>query len=360
MNYRRAQLLAPTDLGPSGTKDIALDIDQPISKIEIRFQTTKASQGMSVGSPGNIEKIEIVDGSGALYSLTGFENQALNYYNVPGISMDHGQHISTLSEVDTYVIMFGRWLWDELLAFQPSRFRNPQLRITFNEDLSDTSVTVNEMEIWAFIFDEKQISPIGYLTAREWFDYTVGSDNSFETIVLPEDLDIRQMFVRAFRQSVAPWGQIDEIRFDENNLERIPFEYTNLEQYYRTMKSVWPMIQTQLSLISDTGGLIFYIPQTDFYAGASFMGLGGTTEVYHTNASSEGGELAITGSGNINALGVAFGYLPWHTFQFPMGLKDDIDDWYKPQGKHPRVRLRAAGSGTNGTGQLVLEQLKRY
>ena len=361
MNYRDALLLSPVDLGASGTKVIDINVDKPISRLDIKFKTTKASQGMSAGSPANITKLEIVDGSKVLHSLTGYESQALAYYSrPPGVVMDHGQHISTLSEMDLYSIDFGRWLWDEVLAFVPGNFNNPQLKITFDEDVSDTSVTVNECEVWARIFDEKLISPMGFLAAIEHYSYTCGANNSFETITMPEDRPYRQILVRAFQAGYEPWYQIDEARLDEGTLERIPFDYTNLETYYRMMKGIWPMIVQQSALISDTGGLTFYIPPTDYYSGGVFQGLGGTTEVYHTAASSRGGKLQITGSGNINILGMVFGYLPWHCYQFPMGQKDVIDDWYDPAGKKPRLRLRASTGGTSGTGQVVIEELYKY
>ncbi len=360
MKYRSAQLLAPEDLGAAGTKVINLDLDQIISAIDIRFQTTKASQGQSEASPGNITKIELVDGSEVLHSLTGYENQALAYYNTPGISMEHGQHISTLSEVDMFRIAFGRWLWDEELAFDPKRFRNPQLRITFDEDLSDNSVTANELEVLARIFDEKPVTPMGYLRSIEHNDYTPGANNSFEVVKLPEDDPIRQILVRAFTDGFEPWTTIKEARLDENNLQRVPFEFTDLEQYYRMMKAYWPLIQTQISAISAAAGHTFYIPQTDFYSGALFAGLGGTTEVFHTNASSKGGKLQITGSGEINILGQTQGYLPWHCYQFPMGRPAVMDDWFEPQGKSPRLRLRAGSNGTSGAVQVILETLRRY
>jgi hypothetical protein len=360
VNYRTAQLLAPEDLGASGTKVINIDIDQPISRLEIRFQTTKASQGMSAASPANISKIEIVDGSTVLWSATGYECQAVAYYNNPGMIFDHGQHISTLGEVDIYRIDFGRWLWDTELAFMPGQYVNPQLRITWDEDVSDTSVTANELEVLAYLFDEKQVSPQGYLSVQEWFSYTVGAEDAFETIMLPEDHLIRGLYVRAFRDGFEPWAQIDEVRFDENNQQRVPFEYTNLENYYRAMKSVHPPIVQPFAFIADTGSLNFYVAPTDYYSGFVAAGLGATTEVFHEQASSKGGKLDIDASANTNALGLAFGWLPWHTFRFDMGYKMDMTDWYNPSGKRPRLRLRAASSGTNGTAQVVLEQLRRF
>jgi len=63
MNYRNALLLAPEDLGPSGTKVIDLDLSQPVSRLTIRFRTTKVLYNMTAAGPANISKIELVDGS---------------------------------------------------------------------------------------------------------------------------------------------------------------------------------------------------------------------------------------------------------------------------------------------------------
>jgi hypothetical protein len=360
MKYREALILPAEDLGAAGTKTIDIDVDKPISRLEMTFKTTKASQGMSAPAPANISKIELVDGSTILHSLSGYENQALAYYNRKGVVMDHGQHISTLSEVDIYTIDFGRWLWDDLLAFDPKRFANPQLKISWDEDVSDTSVTTNALEVIAHIFDDKPVSPMGFLSAKEHHSYTCGASNSYEHIALPEDRKIRQILVRAHRDGYEPWTTILEARLDEGTLNKIPWEYADLEMFYRRMKSYWPAIVQQFSFIADTGALTFYVPMSDYYSGFVGAGLGATTELFHSNASSKGGKLVIDASANTNALGLAFGYLPWHCYQFPMGKKDDIEDWYDPTGKKPRLRLRAGTNGTNGTGQVVLEELVKY
>lgn len=360
MNYRHAQILAPEDLGAAGTRVIDLDLDQPISRLIIKFTTTKASEGMSAPAPGNLTKIEIVDGSLPLVSMTGLEVQALAYYNNPGMSMEHGQHISTLSETDMFILDFGRWLWDTELAFLPSMFKNPQLRITWDEDLADTSVTANSLEVWAEVFDEKLITPMGFLRGLEWFDYTVGSDNSFEVVQLPEDHTIRQILVRAFRDGFEPWAQIDEARFSENEQQRIPFDYTNLEEYYRWMKTSWQPLNTPLITNITTTERVFYIPATDFYATVHQLGHAATNEIFLNTNTAKGGKALLIGSAAGQATGAAFGYLPWHCFQFPMGMPKDIMDWYDPTGKKPRLRLRANTSGVNGVGQVIVEQLFRY
>lgn len=360
MNYRQAQLLAPEDVGASGTKVIDVDIKNPISRIDIKFKTTKASEGMSAPGPANISKIELVDGSTPLHSLSGYENQALAYYNRPDRCMEHGQHTSTLSEVDLYVIDFGRWLWDPELAFMVEKFVNPQLKITFDEDVSDTSVTANELEVWASIFDEKQVSPIGFLSALEHFSYTLGSDNSFETIAMPEDHPYRQILVRAYLDAYEPWYSIDEARFDEGTLDRIPWDFTNLEEYYRRMKAVTPAIRTNCQVNLTAAARNFYFPQTDYWANVVLMGVSADVAPYVNAASMRGGKAALISGSAGQMIGVASGYLPWHCYQFPMGIQHEIADWYNPAGKKPRLRLRASTGATSSTGQVVIEELYRY
>lgn len=360
MKYRHALLLSPTDLGEAGTKIIDIDVNKPISRINIRFKTTKANYAMSVPAPANISKIELVDGSKLLHSLSGYENQALAYYSRGNISMEHGQHIPTLAEVDMYALDFGRHLWDELLAFNPLRFDNPQLKITWDEDVSDTGVSANECEVWADIFDEKEISPLGFLVATEHYSYTPSAADAYEEVSLPSDRLIRQILVRAYQDGYEPWYNIDEIRFDEGTLDKIPWEYTDLEMYYRRMKSVWPMIQTPLVIEPTTSARVYYVPQTDFWAFVVGIPMAVAPSLYVNGTSMRGGKLSAIASASEQVAGMACGYLPWHCYQFPMGKLDDIDDWYDPTDKKPRLRLRASTGGSSVTGYVILEELYRY
>lgn len=361
MNYRQAQLLYPQELtNGSGTKIVDVDIPKMVSRITIRFKTIKSLGYMTEPGPANIPRIELVDGSRVLHSLTGYENQALAYYSRPGVSMEHGQHVPTLSEVDLYVLDFGRYLWDEMLAFDPTRFHNPQLKITFNEALADTSCEDNEMSVWADIFDEKVISPMGFLMPVEHYAYTPGASGSYEEISLPSDRPIRQILVRAHYDGHEPWYNISEARFDEGTLDKIPFEFLSLEDYYRRMKSVWPRIETLFMVGVDTGTRVFYIPQSDFWANLQAIGVNVTNEIFENRASLAGGLVTLTGTADAQVIGEARGYLPWSTFQFPLGKQGIIEDWYDPIDKKPRLRLRAYTGAEDADVQVVLEELYKY
>lgn len=363
MNYRVAQLFYPRRPGAAGTEIIDIDVQKPISRINVKFKTTKTLEHMTAPSPANIPRIEIVDGSTVLHSLTGYENQALAYYSRPEAIMDHGQHIRTSSEEDHYTIDFGRYLWDELLAFDPLRFHNPQLKITYDEDVADTGVDDGELAVWADIFDEKAISPQGFLMAVEHYDYVPGANNAYEEISLPSDRPIRQILVRGYQENKEPWYNVAEVRFDEGTLDKVPFEYLSMENYYRRMKGIWRRLEGELlvNLLIDEAR-VFFIPATDYFATFLLHGVNNSGQYpYETAVSSRGGYCQIAGQATKQAHGEWLGYLPWHCFQFPLGKQDVIDDWYDPTGKKPRLRLRAGAAGaTSASIQVVLEELFKY
>lgn len=360
MNYRKALLLSPTDLGASGTKVLDINTNKPLSRITLRWKTTASDESHTYPKPDDISKIEVVDGSQVLYSLSGQESQALTYYNRPGVALSHGQHIPALSETEFFCIDFGRYLWDPLLAFDPNRFKNPQLRFTWNEAKADTGVTVNECEVWADIFDNKQPSPEGFLSGVEHYNYTPGASGSYEHVLLPDDRIIRQILVRAHYSGYEPWYNIEAVRLDENNLESIPFEFTDMEQYFRMMKSVWPIIITPFNVGVTTTARHWYIPQTNYWANVQLLSVGGASDKYISGASCRGGYVVLISAGDRQQTGQAFGWLPWSTFQFPMGIQGDASDWYDPSGKKPRLRIQAYTGATNVDAQVILEQVFKY
>ncbi len=360
MKYRSGLILPAKDMGVSGTETFDIKFKVPISRIEMTFKTTKVLSHMTAPGPANILKLELVDGSTPLHSLTGYTNQALAYYSRGNVAMEHGQHIATMSEVDMYAIDFGRFLHDPLLAFDPKKFINPQLKVTWNEALADTSVEANSLEIWAELFDEKVPAPMGSLSAREIWSTAFGVENAYSEVDIPEDEIIRQILVRGYRDGYEPWVQVKEAKLDENVEERIPFDFTDLEMYYRRMKSRYPMWHTPFTAGIYTSARVFYIPWTDFWASISQMGVAATQEVYESTVAIEGGKASLIGSGDHQSIGEARGYLPWHCFQFPMGDLQDPNDWFDPAGKKPRLRLRAGASGTNGTGTVVVETVHKY
>lgn len=360
MNYRTALIMAAADVGPAGTKVIDLDVQSPISSIDIKFRITRGSDTHVAGCAAMLPKIELVDGAKVLYSTDGYLNQALNYYNRPGRQLEHGQVLTANEEEGHYHLDFGRYLWDEQLAFDPKRFTNPQLRITHSELATDTSASDNELEVMAYLFDEKQVSPTGFLAAMLHYEYTCGSSDSYENVSLPDDRVIRQILLRAFQQGYAAFNNIYQARLDEDTLGKIVFDYPLLEDYFRRMQGVWPPIQINHVWNVATSVGYKYVPQSNYW-----VNIVGSSHSHPTTSGiqvnpQKGGKIGLTAEAAGEWGAISHGWLPWHTFQFPMGKQDIIDDWYNPAGKKPRLRLRVGSSGSSVIGAVLLEELIPY
>jgi len=360
MNYREVQILAPETIDTAATKTIDVNIDQPLSRIEIYWQITKAdTAGDSVAhNVADLTKIELVDGSDVLFSCSGYEAQALNLYDRRIPTMSHGQHLVANSEAIVVGIDFGRYLWDELLALNPAMFRNLQLKISYTLTSSDASASAAEMEVVGYVFDEKVISPIGFLMSKEVVNQSNPANDSYKYIDLPTDYPIRKLILRAEEDDYAPWDCIEGFRLDEDNLKRIPLDWAT-ERYYRMMKGVWQRLEETFLVAIPTAGCTQYVTPTDYFMDAHFMQIsGGMGNV--TCSVATGGKLAFDSDVAGTIQGGIAGYLPHHCFEFPFGKQDVIEDWYDVTKLGSiRARVRGGSVGTGGTHQLVLQQLRR-
>jgi len=307
----------------------------------------------------DITKIELLDGSEVLHSLNGGENQALCIYDRKVPTMQHGQHMMGNSQYSVFGIDFGRFLHDPDLAFDPTQFENPQLNITYNSALSDTGVTSGNLEVWAEMFDEKSVSPRGFLSAREIKDFSISAAAVYDYVDMPVDMVIRKILVQGYRSAYEPWYQVMQARLNEDGDKRVVFDW-DLEDYHRVMKSQGPAIEEQLIALIGAATKTYYVTPTDYW-----MTMQGALRSTYGDVSfggtNRGGSVAITcasGSGGVNCL--AHGYLPNHVFEFPFGDQQDQADWYDVT-KLGSLQLRVkTGSGTSGNIRTIVQQVRTY
>jgi len=360
MNYRLTKLLSEENLTPAGTKTINIDVADVISRIFFSWRVTKALDHMTSYAHKDITKIELVDGSDVLFSLDGGQCQALNIYDRKCGSMNHGQHTLANSEYSTYAIDFGRFLHDPVLALDPKRFRNLQLKITHNFAVADTSATLGYMEVWADCFDEKVVSPMGFLSAKAFESWTLSAAGAYKYVGLPTDRVIRKMLIQGYYAGYEPWNQVIEARLSEDNDKRVPFDL-DLEDYYRFMKGVWAPVEETFVARLFVAEHAFYVTPTDYYAQILVT----PTDPYYASGDAgaffRGGYAVMqVNSAQQEVCGVARGYLPNHCFELPFGDSMDIDDWYDVT-KIGSLRLRLkSGSGTSGNVDTILQQLRKY
>lgn len=193
-NYRVATILAQESATTAATKTIDLDLSNPISRVSIVFKPTNSNQTMIAHPAKCISKIEIVDGSNVLFSTDAMGARAIDYYGTeihPVDVLDYNISSECMFQCNLY---FGRWLWDKELALDPMRFTNLQLKITHNKALGGSTPTTATLAVYADVFDDKKISPIGFLMTKEQYSY-LPTASAWEYVDLATDHPYRQILV---------------------------------------------------------------------------------------------------------------------------------------------------------------------
>ena len=359
MKYRNVSILSPVDLvAASGTKVINIHVKDIISRITLYWQVTMHEDGMNGYQHLDITKIELVDGSDLLHSLDGGQNQALCIYDRKCPTMNVGLHINGVEDVAHFGIDFGRWLLDPVLAFDPTKFSNPQLKITYDEDKSDTLAGGGELEVWADCFDEKIVTPVGFLMSKEIWN-AAKPTAGYEYVALPTDYPIRKMLLQPYYAATAPYGIVDEARLDEDNEKRIPFDW-NLEAYHYIRRTIDHAIQEDIAGQGDIDGEKLYTTPTNYWATLVANTQDGAGIAWYDRFG-KGGYFLVRLSVSTSYAGIVKGWLPNHCFQFPFGNQEDMDDWYDvTRVGNLRLRLKAGAGGANGTVGVILQQLRRY
>lgn len=358
MNYRKTEILDEKSVTGTGTEIIPINVKDIISRISFSYRFSKSVDGMSSYPHKDITKIELVDGSDILHGMDGGQNQALCIYDRKVGTMSHGQHMYANDEYSVFGIDFGRFLYDPILALIPDRFNNLALKITYDVDVCDTSNATSYLEVWADVFDEKEVSPIGFLMAKEHYN-AVPPASGYRNIDLPTDHPYRKMLVQGYYLAYEPWYVISEARLDEDNGKRIPFDVA-MEDYGRMRRGIDPPVIEDFDAHATTGGLDYYTTPTNYWAKPI---VGGTTanQDYRQTATGKGGKFTWISDVTTELHGIVMGWQPNHCFLFPFGLQEEIDDWYDVTKLGSlRLRLKVGTYHADERMAVVIQQLRRY
>ena len=359
MNYRLAEILANEDTPSAKTKTIDITLRDVISRIIIRMRAVNGSDRavLAAHPAALVTKIEMVDGSNVLFSLNGYEAQALNYYDQL-VTPDSEINDSENAEVfNTYCIDFGRYLYDPVLAFDPTKFTNPQLKITHDYLAVDDGAASGSLEVFAHIFDEKAVTPTGFLMSKEVQTYDT-SDGAYEYIDLPTDYPYRKLLVRAYLEGKAFDSSISEFKLSEDADKRIPID-VNMEPYLRELCGTLPPIQEHwLVRAQDSSTAIYGMPTY----WPMIYGLGHAADDLRRDGSLlEGDKYGILAAAvqTQPSGGHMVGYIPHQVISIPFGLQNDLADWYDVT-KLGSLRARLKGNVDDSEVTVFLQQLRSY
>lgn len=355
MNYRLAKLLATKTLGESGTEPIDITAKDLITAIRVMVIATSASTAWSDHPAANVTKVEIVDGSDVLFSLTGKCAEAMDFNQRPRARSSMIEYRNGRGCACVFDINFGRYLGDKELAFDPTKFINPQLNITWDIDVCETSASAGTMEVHALLLEDGAAAPIGFLMTKEIKAYTPASA-TWNYTSLPLDYPMRTLGIQAQVGGSNLATSLDEVKLSEDNDKRVPIN--------DTANTLARFFAAEMGEYSEHIRIVLTTSLAAYYCTPGYNAvLGGSSLVASSGLQSQvaqGGKFnaqsEVAGQGQF----VVKGTLPHQVLAIPFGRRDVIEEWYDvTRIGNLRLSLKG-GSAATGTFRIITEQLRRY
>ena len=358
MNYRIAEILARAEYGEAMTKTEPILLTEVISRIEVIFRAQNASNALEDHPAANVPKVEVVDGSDVLFSLTGKQAQGVNWYDREKKPYSYIDGINDHWNTAMIGIDWGRKLYDPRLAFDPTRFKNPQVKVTFDENVCDTAADNNTLEIRAHVFDERSASPEGFLMTKEHFSWAlVASEPKY--VELPTDYVTRQIYLQTLKNEHTFTTHLSNVKIDENQGKKVPYDLTTSE-LLREVVERYGYVMEHAYMKEAATAAYFYPMATDLGYGVSSAY--GNAEA-HNAWTLDGGKAAYIGAGiTAKAKILFFGVLPHGMMPVLMTDGQEIDDWYDVRNiKSLRLKVTSGATLTGSpTAQVITQQLRPY
>lgn len=203
MKYRRNELYHQQTLDDTGTKIIDLNFKDPLSAIGLQFEGTNGgTSNKSNWMSDIITKIEIVDGSDVLLSLSLKQAQALQTYKTGKMPYINFEEAAGGTGKDEVLLLFGRYLWDGEYYLDLTKFSNPQLKITTDEDVIRAMSATGwlsgsfKVSITAFIIAEGAATAKAFFMQKEVYNFTAATSGD-EHVDLPRDYPYVSMMLNS-------------------------------------------------------------------------------------------------------------------------------------------------------------------
>jgi len=348
------------------TKD--LDIVEPISAINFEVQCTNGA----TSNKGNfisdiVTKIEIVDGSDVLTSLNMSQLEALYFYKTGKMPCMFPSEWGGGVQRHNVNLLFGRYLWDPQFAFLATKFKNPQLKVTFNKAAiraaaadgfaSGNNILLTEV---AKVF-ENGIAPTKFLMQKQIDSFTSAASGD-KRIELPTDYTYRMLMMRLWLQGydVNEIVSIAKLTCDTDKF--IPFDRRVQQLDAEALALGHGELKHDMFFGSgDSIRLIFnkepfvtpyaQLPGTPrmFNLTAQWSSLLSEVEVYAHDGTLDTTDRKVTAWER--------GHAPHATVPVFFGRPDVPEDWFNPAA-YKKVELVLTQGTANAVCEIVLEQVR--
>lgn len=355
MMYREVLLLPEKTMGDSGTETIDLDVTDPITQIGVFLKVTNVATNARRAIPTKIiSKIELIDGGTVYASLSGVEAAGIAFYDTGHYVPCWYTEVPDVTQNVFLPLRFGRYLGDPLRNFDPTRLRNPQLKITWSKNALHLTGYV-KMTVHATILDGVAGASSCLLTkaVREFTTASTG----VEQTELPTDYPIRRLYVRPYLEDELPYEVVSNYKLDCDSGKFIPFDIA-ASDLIKLLETEFGYCWIRQMCYRESATF------ADSFLGRAFAGSHGSGDGgYITGLSASGTpyvyiHVCTHAGGSVDEAAVeinCFGSLPHYVHAIPFGLKDDPATWFNA-GAFRKVVLSLTQGVASATCSILAQQ----
>lgn len=363
MNYRQAELLATKSITTAAVETVDINVSDVISRVSVVLELVNTNVAPVNHPLAAIKKIEIIDGSDVIASMSGYAVQALSYFTtgkMPHNELNYEDNAYCRSFIP---LDFGRFLYDPELGLDPKHFKNLQMRIEHDYALGACTPDAATIRVLADMFDERSVSPGGYLQAKEIFSFNPAISIP-EYVGLPLDNNIRLILAMNTNDSEEPDILFDSIKIDEEDGKRVVVDCKTMD-LIRAASTQFGRFAEYMSVggITTTDKSLFLSACKDIM----FPGLvdAAGKVISYTWTGGRKRAMQTSGTGTLNM--EASGRCPHGAVPIFFGQPNDLNDWWDMSGVG-KARIILTGGAINateittptGSTDLIVQSLQRY
>ncbi len=366
MLYRQVYLQNREVLANAATRTVDINLTDPITGFWVEFRFTNgATHCQDQTAAKCVNSIEVLDGADVLYSMDGYEALAMTAYHLGHIPQQLITEVENNTQNLLIWIPWGRYYGDEVLAFDATRFINPQLRINWAlTNLGAVAATTfatgtARLTVVAEVMAGGP-APMGFLTTKEVYSYVTAAAGTVY-VDLPVDYPYKRLQLRHWQATKSMTGVCNTVKLHADQQKHVLFDKRMTDvQRDCTLRS--PPFSYKHAFKQAHGDTIYLILKSE--EAPNFNAEAGMRLVAYQNWGIGEGLIDYSIAGAAENTDQAFyadvlGFCPHGTVDLPFGKQDVIEDWL-PAEMFKNVRLELGQATLGGVGAVTLQQIRPY
>ena len=357
MKTREHLLVNARTMADSETFTKDLPGSAKIMELRIRISATNGATSNTLAKlNGKVTKIEVVDGSDVLHSLSGQEEQANNFYRHGSLPFQQLNSKAAGVCIEEFIVSFGRFRGDREYYLDTTKWKNAQLALTHAFTVSATAgiaTGTGALTVIAKLIEDGALPYKGFIQSVEKKSWTTIA-SGVETTILPRDFPYQSILVGDLETLIEPDVDLTNLKLIIDSGRWIPFDLStaiilaaNMERYGHAKQRMNYLNDTAVTWLSDCYG------RTSAWAGAA--GITGVGIVQTVIA--EQVVLLMVTAGTSSCFINVRGHAPHSFLCLPFGNGVEVDDYLQVQGTS-LIELEATQGAAGGAGAVVVNQLR--